>query len=207
MALTDHKPVTVFSITPPFKITEAPSKDPEDPEKPPPKNSYYIGSGVCFSSFSFDRGSFVPIRGLGSGTSYILDDNKKFFIDFTILKNLQVSGAQIRCETVGTEGDFWKGYPNMIEINPQDEVDENGKVTKLVDGKVQTNCYVLIGYRADDTLKNGPTPTTTVLEEPVQILDTNIILLASVVSGVPVVFPAPYFNGQAHLNAIEGLNL
>jgi hypothetical protein len=199
MALTDYKPVTVFSPLVPFKIESIPTTgENSEPE-------YYIQSGVCFSSFSFDTGSFVPIKGIGSGFSYKLEDNKKFYIDFTILRNLQVSGAEIKCETVGSEGDFWKNYPNMIEIQPQDEVDEDGRVTKLVDGKTQTNCYVLIGYRADDKTKNGSTPTETKLKDPVQILDTNIILLASAVSGVPVVFPAPYFNGLSHLTAVEGV--
>jgi hypothetical protein len=198
MSLTNYKPITTFSIRPPFEIKSSPQTGDSESNA-----SYYIENGVCFSSFSFDTGSFVPIRGIGSGFSYVLEDNKKFFIDFTILRNLQVSGAEIRCETVGPDGDFWKSYPNMIEIQPQDEVDENGRVTKLIDGKTQTNCYVLIGYRADDQTKNGSTPTETILQSPVQILDTNIILLASVVSGVPVVFPAPYFNGQAHLNAIN----
>jgi hypothetical protein len=199
MALTDHKPVTVFSPLMPFKIEPFPTTgDNSDPK-------YYIQSGVCFSSFSFDTGSFVPIEGLGTGFSYTLTDDKKFYIDISIYPNLQVSGASIRCETVGPEGSSWKGYPNMIEIQPLDEVDENGMVTKFINNKTQTNCYILIGYRADDKTKNGRTPTETKLKDPIQILDTNIILLASVVSGVPVVFPMPYFNGLSHLTAVEGV--
>jgi hypothetical protein len=198
MALVNHFPTTSLTLSRPFEIKKAPSG-----AGPNTDNSYYIENGICFSSFSFDTGSFVPIQGLGTGTSYVLEDDKKFFIDISILPNLQVSGASIRCETVGADGDFWKNYPNMIEIKPEDEVDEDGRVVKLIDGKVQTNCYVLIGYRADDQTKNGPTPTETLLKNPIQILDTNIILLASVVSGVPVIFPAPYFNGQSHLNAVQ----
>jgi hypothetical protein len=194
--ITNHFPVQVFQTSPPFQIKKVVSADQNS------QNSYYVENGVCFSSFSFDTGSFVPIQGLGSETFYDFSSNKKFFIDISILPNLQVSGAQIKCATVGQNGEDWKNYPNMIEIQPQDEIDNNGRVTKLVDGKTQTKCYVLIGYRADDSTKNGQTPTQNVGSTPVQILDTNIILLASVVSGVPVVFPAPYFNGQAHVNAI-----
>jgi hypothetical protein len=199
MALTDYKPVNIFSLPPPFEIKKAGSGISEGADL---ENSYYVEQGVCFTSFSFFTGSFVPIEGLGSGSYYSFTKDKKFFIDISVYPNLQVSGARIRCETVGPEGDAWKGYPNMIEIQPQDEVDEEGMVTKFINNKTQTNCYVLIGYRFDDAFKNGPTPVKKPRETPVQILDTNIILLASVVSGVPVVFPMPYFNGQAHVDAI-----
>jgi hypothetical protein len=198
MSLLDHLPTKPSNINKPFEIKKAPSG-----KEPTSENSYYVENGICFSNFSFDTGSFVPIEGLGTGTTYVLEDDKKFFIDISILPNLQVSGASIRCETVGADGDFWKNYPNMVEIKPEDEVDEDGRVVKLIDGKVQTNCYVLIGYRADDQTKNGPTPNEIISRTPIQILDTNIILLASVVSGVPVIFPAPYFNGQSHLNAVQ----
>lgn len=199
MSILNYFPTRPLSKNPPFLIRRAPSGSASGPSS---EHAYYVENGICFSSFSFDTGSFVPIQGLGTGENYILEDDKKIFIDISILPNLQVSGATVRCETVGSNGDFWKSYPNMVEIKPEDEVDENGRVTKLIDGKVQTNCYVLIGYRADDQTKNGPTPTETPSRTPVQILNTNIILLASVVSGVPVIFPAPYFNGQEHLQAI-----
>lgn len=197
MPLTSHQPVTVFSLTPPFQITRAVGED-------LPEDSYYVKEGVCFSSFSFDTGTFVPIKGLGTGENYQLTDNKKLYIDIDILPNLQVSGAQVKCTEVNTD-EYWKNYPDMIEIKPEDETDEDGRVTKLVDNKVQTKCYVLIGYNQNDASKNGDSnPINQNLSStPVQILDTNIILLASVVKGVPVVFPSPYLNGQAHVNAIQ----
>jgi hypothetical protein len=201
MSLLDYKPVQSFTRRVPFEITKAVEPDSESESES--KNFYFIENGVCFSSFSFDTGSFIPIQGLGSGNLCDFTEGKKFFIDIKVLPNLQVSSAEIKCEPVGSEGSSWVGYPNMIEIKPLDEVDDEGRVTKLIDGKTQTNCYVLIGYRADDSEKNGSTPTETVSNDPVQILDTNIILLASVVSGVPVIFPAPYFNGQEHINAIN----
>ncbi len=195
MALTDSKTRPGSSVEFPFTITESETQ----------AGSYYVGQGVCFSSFSFETGSFVPIKGLGTGFNYNLEDNKKLYIDIKILPNLQVSGASIECNEVGPNSDYWKNYPNMIEFKPVDEVDQNGRVTKIVDNKKQTNCYVLIGYNAQDVSKNGEVLTVpgTAPSEPVQILDTNIILLASVVGGVPVVFPAPYFNGLKHLTAIQ----
>jgi hypothetical protein len=200
MSLTKNFPVTVFTVIPPFAIKKQIGVE-------YPDNSYYVETGVCFSSFSFDTGSFVPIKGLGSGTHYVLEEDKKLFIDISILPNLQVSGAEIRCENVGPNGLFWEEYPNMIAIKPKDELDENGRVKKILDNKKQTNCFVLIGYRDDDVTKNGgpnPLPSGAV-KKPIQILDSNFILLASVVSGVPVIFPSPYFNGRKHLDAVAGI--
>jgi hypothetical protein len=193
--ITNYLPVTVVRTSPPFKITASKNEDAED--------KYYIEPGVCFSTFSFRTGTFVPIEGMGTGQIYTLGKEDKFFIEIDVLPNLQVSEARIKCETVGNDNS-WKNYPDMIEIKPVDETDEDGKVTKLIDGKVQTKCYVLIGYRSDSSNKNGEIqePETN-QKTPIQILDTNFILLASVVSGVPVIFPAPYFNGQLHVNAIN----
>lgn len=200
MALTSYEPVQTFSLSPPFQIKKAVGEK-------IPENSYYVESGVCFSSFSFDTGSFVPIRGLGTGVPlYTLENNKKLYIDMTISRNLQISGAEVKCTEVGTS-DYWQNYPNMIEIKPQDVVDANGRVTKIVDNKVQTKCYILIGYNRNDTQKNrvsaeSPEPDPASPSSPVQILDTNFIMLASVVSGVAVVFPSPYFNGLTHLKSV-----
>jgi hypothetical protein len=196
MPFNNYLPTPSVFVREPFKIKKIVGED-------IPDNSYYVESGVCFSSFSFDTGTFVPIKGLGSGSRYQLTDNKKLYIDIDILPNLQVSGAQIKCEKTNTP-DIWTNYPNMIEIKPSDEVDKDGRVTKIIDNKKQTKCYVLIGYDRNDTLKNGgkegeaQDPSV-----PVQILNTDFILLASVVSGVPVVFPCPYFNGQGHVNSIN----
>ena len=200
MALTSYEPVQTFTSSPPFQIRKAVGENIGE-------NSYYVESGVCFSSFSFDTGSFVPIRGLGTGVPpYTLEDNKKLYIDMTITRNLQISGAEVKCTEVGTSN-YWKNYPNMIEIQPQDVVDANGRVTKIVDNKVQTKCYILIGYNKNDTQKNkaidgGTEPNPESVSSPVQILDTNFIMLASVVSGVAVVFPSPYFNGLTHLKSV-----
>lgn len=174
-------------------------------------SGYMVSNGVCFSTFSYNTGSFIPIKGLNQQLAFA--PNQKIYIDFTILPNLQVSGAEIKCTTVGAEAgnvnqnnpNLWKSYPDMFWINPTDEFDSSGRVRKLVDGKRQIKCYSLIGYRSDDTNKNGgtkPPPTDGESFSPVQILSTDIILLASMMSGVPVIFPNPYLGGSNHLNSI-----
>lgn len=194
LGITKYLPVTITRLPRPFRITSTKGQNPDE---------YFVEPGVCFSTFSFRSGTFVPIQGLGSGESFILGQNDKVFIEIDVAPNLQVSEAKIRCEEVNTDNS-WKNYPDMIEIKPVDEVDDEGRVIKLVDGKVQTKCYVLIGYRSDSTNKDGESQNVeTNRKKPVQILDTDFILLASVVSGVPVIFPSPYFNGQVHVNALN----
>jgi hypothetical protein len=155
----------------------------------------------------------IPIKGLNK--SFPFEKNQKFYIDFTILPNLQVEKAEIKCTTVGEPAEDknnpakWASYPDMFYIQPSDEVDGNGRVIALAEGKKQIKCYVLIGYRQDDEQKNGlnspPVPETLeTSSNPVQILFDDIILLASMVSGVPIVFPAPYFDATPHVKAVRG---
>jgi len=176
-------------------------------------SGYMVEEGHCFSTFSYGTGSMIPIQGLNK--SFPFEKNQKFYIDFTILPNLQVEKAEIKCSTVGEPvGDknnpaTWASYPDMFYIQPSDQVDENGRVTALAEGKKQIKCYVLIGYRQDDEQKNGlnSPPVPEALEtssNPVQILFDDIILLASMVSGVPIVFPAPYFDATPHVKAVRG---
>jgi len=204
----------------PFKITVSKSKD------------GYVGEvadGVCFSSFSFNTGSFLPIENLNKELPF--EKDSKFFIEINLIRNLQPSGnAIVKCAPVGNE-DSWPNYPELFEIQPKDEYDDTGRVIKYVDGKSQTKCYVLIGYAMNDSSKNGiskkdgdnngdgdngdgdngggdnsggeedDSSSTSSTDEPkgiVQLLKHNFILLASVVSGVAVVFPAPYFEGHTH---------
>lgn len=177
------------------------------------QSGYMVEEGHCFSTFSYGTGSMIPIKGLK--TAFPFTKNQKFYIDFTVLPNLQVEEAEVKCTTVGgAAGDknkpaTWSSYPDMFYIQPSDEVDQNGRVTAIAEGKKQIKCYVLIGYRQDDEQKNGPNspavPET--LQEssnPVQILFDDLILLASMVSGVPVVFPAPYFDATPHVQAVRG---
>ena len=175
-------------------------------------SGYMVQNGVCFSTFSYNTGSFIPIKGLN--TKLAFGANEKIYIDFTILPNLQVSGAEIKCTKVGSEApagqntnspNVWTSYPEMFWINPKDELDQNGRVKRLIDGKRQVKCYSLIGYRSDDSNKNGRTaaaPGGAGSFSPVQVLNTDIILLASIFSGIPVIFPSPYFGGTTHLNSL-----
>jgi hypothetical protein len=182
-------------------------------------SGYMVSDGVCFSTFSFNTGSFIPIKGLNERFDF--KQNEKFYIDFSVTQNLQISGAQIRCSKVGEDREVsasdrsnplvWENYPNMIYIQPEDEFDEQGRVIRITDGKRQIKCYVLIGYRSDDTSKNGGQAAESAEGQnressPIQILDSNLILLASMFSGVPIIFPVPYFNGSEHLQSVrEGL--
>ena len=176
-------------------------------------SGYMVEEGYCFSTFSYWTGSMIPIQGLNK--SFPFEKNQKFYIDFTILPNLQVEKAEIKCSTVGGPVEdknnpaTWASYPDMFYIQPSDQVDENGRVTALAEWKKQIKCYVLIGYRQDDEQKNGlnSVPVPEALEtssNPVQILFDDIILLASMVSGVPIVFPAPYFDATPHVKAVRG---
>jgi hypothetical protein len=166
-------------------------------------SGYMVTNGACLSTFSFDTGTFVPIRGLNQKLNFL--PNEKIYIEFTMLPNLQVSGAEIMCNAVGTVND-WPTYPSMFQIKPEDILDSKGRVKTIVNGKRQVKCYALIAYRQDDTKKNGgnkPAVKTVEGSAPVQILNTDIIMLASIVSGVPVAFPSPFYGAASHINAIE----
>lgn len=176
-------------------------------------SGYMVSDGVCFSTFSYGTGSFIPIKNINQ--KFDFKQNEKFYIDLSLSLNLQVTGAEIKCSEVGPNSEFgdknnpntWVSYPDMMYIQPPDEFDENGRVKVLADGKRQIKCYVLIGYRQDDPFKNNATiPLNENISEnssPVQILNNDIILLASMYSGVPVVFPVPYFNGLTHLESVK----
>lgn len=192
------------TTTPPFQIKPFEGQG----------SGYMVSDGYCFSTFSYGTGSYIPIENLNK--PFPFEENEKFYIDFTITPNLQVEKAEIKCSKTGPESTLgdksnpseWASYPNMFYIQPEDQFDDNGKVTFLAEGKRQIKCYVLIGYRKDDTSKNGANslPVSGSYlnnREPVQILNSDIILLASMLSGVPVVFPSPYLNADTHVKAIK----
>lgn len=175
-------------------------------------SGYMVTDGYCFSTFSYDTGSYIPIEKLN--TRFDFKENEKFYIDFSITPNLQIEKAEIKCSKTGPQANAedksdpkeWGSYPSMFYIQPQDQLDENGRVKVLAEGKRQLKCYVLIGYRKDDATKNGPNSLPVQSNylnsnEPVQILKENIILMASMYSGVPVVFPMPYLNAFDHVLA------
>jgi hypothetical protein len=181
------------------------------------RSGYMVSNGTAFSSFSFDSGSFVPIQGLNSFIDF--QPNTKIYLDVTVLPNLQISGAQIKCTKVGSDAgaidnkinpSMWYNYPNMCYIQPGDITDSNGRVTHIVDGKRQYKSYLLIAYRSDDSNKNGNSVGAAQSSSSqsnnfsvVQVASNDIIYMASQVSGVPVIFPMPFFNGTNHVNAIN----
>jgi len=177
-------------------------------------SGYMVSDGCCFSNFSYDSGSFIPIEKLNE--PFPFEKDEKFYIDFTVTPNLQIEKAEIKCSKTGPQAELgdisnpieWTSYPSMFYTQPEDEFDEEGRVKILAEGKRQIKCYVLVGYRKDDTTKNGansPPPSGSYEDNSdfVQILNTDIILLASMFSGIPVVFPAPYLNASDHIRAIK----
>lgn len=179
-----------------------------------PTGGYMVKDGYCFSTFSYQTGTFIPIENLN--TRFEVEEDQKFYIDFTVTPNLQIEKAEIKCTKTGPDAQVkdksnpeqWSSYPNMFYIQPEDQTDEDGRVTTIAEGKKQIKCYVLIGYRQDDKTKNGagsPPPSGSYEDNPdfIQMLNSNIILLASMLSGVPAVFPFPYLDARTHVKAIK----
>jgi len=184
--------------------------------------NFFVDYGICFSTFNYGTGSYIPIKGFN--TPFKFNKGEKIYIDFSVSQNLQITDAEIKCSLVNqseggdeenkdskTNPSTWPNYPSMIYIQPQDQVDENGRVKVLAEGKRQIKCYVLIGLRDDDNLNGEATISSNNENEeesenstavPLQILNTNIILMASMHSGVPCVFPLPYFGDQAMVDSI-----
>jgi hypothetical protein len=149
-------------------------------------NPYQIGEGFLFSTFSLGIETRVPVYGLGK--TFDLEPNYKFYIEVDVDSNLQPINAEIKCTEVNTD-DNWKYYPFNSLIEPEFTTDEErekfelfawegGRILKLLNGRQQRKLYILIGYRADDSNKNGNSEKS--LDEnntPVQILRENIILL------------------------------
>lgn len=178
-------------------------------------SGWMVGDGAIFSTFSYGTGSFIPIQ--GQYTQLLFKPQEKIYIDMMISPNLQVTGAKIMCAKVAFDAGtvdnkssptYWYNYPNMTWISPQDEFNTAGMVTKIVDGKRQTNCYALIAYRSDDSNKNGDSHSNATngsngSSSPVQILNTDLMMMTSIQSGIPVAIPIPYLGGTAHLQGLR----
>lgn len=181
---------------------------------------YQVNDGYIYSTFSYDTGTFLPIRkseknknSFGLKEKFEFKQNSKVYLDITVLPNLQVESVEIKCTPVGKEADpgtdknnplQWVNYPNMIYSQPEDEFYEDGRVKTFAEGKKQIKCYVLIGYKQNDTLKNTESQKVDEQNESiVQILKTDLILLASMYSGIPIIFPMPYLNAREHVMAIQ----
>ena len=204
------KEYTPFALVPYNRATPEPVAD---------NPNWMVANGICYSTFSYDSGSYVPIVGLN--TPFLLEDDSVVYLDFTILPNLQVSGASLKVGKVGKDSPnaandkadkppaTWVDYPDFYRIRPFDQT-KDGKVIKLIDGKKQQNCYLMIGkcfknlntfITNDDVMPYTSTVITPTGAKPalyfVQYCYTDIILMGSHVSGVPVIFPMPYFGGPA----------
>jgi len=168
---------------------------------------YKVSSGTCFRTFSYDtgngaRGGSIPIAGLESGFEWGVGE--KVYLEFDISQNLQVTGARVKCSSVGSASSEasskepnvaeWADFPNMFRITPQDQLDGDGYVFKRAENKRQTKAYLLLATRSDDGDGNASASSTFRINGKV---DSNIIMMISQVSGVPVVFPMPWF-GSAY---------
>lgn len=176
------------------------------------EKNWMVNNGICYSTFSYDSGSYVPISNLNK--PLVLEKNSVVYLDFTILGNLQVSEASLKASKVGKESPdassgssaTWVDYPDFYRIRPFDQT-ENGKVVNLIDGKKQEKCYLMVGRCFEDVTaflnKNPNYDYITMFDSKgkpfyyIQYLQTDVIMMGSHVSGVPVVFPMPYFGGPS----------
>jgi len=183
-------------------------------------NPYYITQGIVLSTFNYDTGKFIPVKNIVT-KPFEFSQNFKFYIEFTILPNLQISGAEIKCGRVGSQDPNsvkdlypagWPSYPNLIHLEPKDVYDENGRIKILKNGKRQGKAYALLGYRSDDQEPNGQSygdQNASVVYQndqntgiggfvAVQSFNSDIIMMNVAVNGTPCVVPMPYFNATKH---------
>jgi hypothetical protein len=207
-----------------FQIVQTPSYSPGYPFKISSwtgENTngdlYYVEMGNVMSTFSWDTGTFIQVKNVGN-KAFKFENNFKFYIDFTVLPNLQVSGAELKCERVGSENPMsikdlypnaWPSYPNMVHTEPKDEYNSDGSIKILRNGKRQGKCYALIGYRSDDEEQNGRSYGGTVSSNttggfiPVQIWQSDIMMVNVAINGVPCVVPMPYNGATQHYKAVS----
>jgi hypothetical protein len=166
---------------------------------------YMVTTGDCYKTFSYSRNDAINILGLHSGFQW--DKGEKVYIDFPIIGGYQPSGAAyVKCGKVGKaveqtqdlQPKNWEDYPLMFRYFPRDEVDENGYVKKIFDGKRQTAAYLLLGVRSDDTDTEGvgtDAGSDTAGFSVIQKVNTNLIMMMSQYRGMPVSFPMPWHGG------------
>jgi hypothetical protein len=188
---------------------------PGEPAEESLSNPHYVSNGFLFNTFSFDYSSSIPVHGLFE--TFSLRPNHKIYIEIDLDVNLQPFYARIKCTTVNDSN--WKYYPFPALIEPELTSEEredaenfpwaNGRILKLPPNRRQTKLYILIGYRADDSNKNGNADTTSTNNSqqnnssPVQILRENVILLGSMVDFAPGLIAIPYFyGGLTHIQSL-----
>lgn len=173
------------------------------------EKGYMVNDGICYSTFTYDSGSYVPISNMK--TAIEVGKDYGVYIEFGVSSNLQITGASIKSSKLGgtspaTEG--WTDYPDYYRIRPFDKtktIDGKTVVTQIIDGKRQEKAYLMIG-KCYDTLqdfdRNYPYVSVSSISNKwsgyfVQYVDSNVIMMGSQVSGVPVVFPMPFWGGPA----------
>ncbi len=185
----------------------------------PSGDQFYVASGRCFSTFSYAWDSLIPVENLYQPISIPREEIKDycFYIDFTILSNLQVSGAQVRATKVGkdAEDNEWVDYPDQYKIRPFDIKNDQGQVIQLIDGKRQDKCYLLLGKFSEEYPENEPYKISTITggtsAEPksyylTQYASSDIFMFINQVSGVPITFPMPYFGAPYYKTPEEQPN-
>lgn len=176
-------------------------------------NKFYVSSGRCYSTFSYSNDSLIPIENFYSPLPQEeISPNEiqdyYVYIDFTILSNLQISGAEIKMSKVGdmvSNQSDWTDYPNQYKIRPFDIKNSQGEVIQIIDGKKQEKSYLLLGKVWADYPEADPYKITTITGVGengniqnyylTQYNNNDIIMMMSQVSGVPIVFPLPYVGG------------
>jgi hypothetical protein len=192
------------------------------------KNPFYVSDGVILSTFSYATGKMIPIKKVGKAFAcnqvFDFQPNHKVYIEFTVYPNLQLSGASIYCERVGSPDpnnvkelypEDWPSYPDLVHIEPKD-VYENGRIKILKNGKRQGKCYALLAYRSDDDEQDGQTYNQDGNSDNegsqannsgdnfmvVQSFNSDIIMVNVAINGTPCVVPMPYFNASNHYRAV-----
>ena len=169
-------------------------------------DSQFISSGRCYSTFSYSVDSLVPIQGFGVSNNFKLTKDDVVYLDVTILQNLQISGAQISHGIVGKNASSsgWQCYPDQYLIKPYDIKNSEGRVTQIVDGKVQQKYYLMVGRCSENKPQNSPYNVFTITGASSnytgsfyyeQYVDNDMIAFINQVSGTPIVFASPYFGG------------
>ena len=171
--------------------------------------SFIVSSGRCYSAFTYAYDSLIPVKNLY--TPINIPPNKLgdyyFYLEFTSLSNLQVSGVSVQAAKVGgfATKTGWTSYPDQYLIKPYDIKNEDGTIKQIINGKQQEKCYLLLGKIWSNKPNIDPykIKIITGLGEDGQpknyylsiYNNSDIIMMGSNVSGVPIVFPLPYVGG------------
>jgi hypothetical protein len=166
-----------------------------------------VNDGIFYSTFSYAHDSYIPLKNLKKAFS--LGKDYVVYAEIGVSPNLQITGAQVVSSKVGAvaqEGQ-WKDFPDYYRIRPQDKTEVINKQTvvkEIKDGKFQEKAYVMLGQCVDEIppySKSYKIKSVSSLANKwsgyfIQYVETNIIMMQSMISGVPVLFPMPFFGGS-----------